>query len=69
MLPAANNRICRTVGLTSKRINATDSTPTQRGHLAIQVFGWLAIENSGNCRFWPIHVELIPETGWHLYAL
>ena len=23
----------------------------------------------GNCRFWPIHVELIPETGWHLYAL
>ena len=51
-----------------------ESTPPirhlpQRGHLAIQGSVGSLTENSGNCRFWPIHVELIPETGWHLYAL
>jgi len=40
----------------------------ERGHLAIRGSVGRIGENSRNCQFWPIRIELIPEAGWHLYA-
>ena len=66
----------QTIAFTAERSVSfqKETTPSirhlpQRGHLAIQGSVRSFTEDSGNCRFWPIHVELIPETGWHLYAL
>ncbi len=40
----------------------------ERGHLAINGSVGSLTEGTNGCLFWPIRVELIPETGWHLYA-
>ena len=40
----------------------------ERGHLAIKGSVGTLTKDTAGCHFWPISVELMPETGWHLYA-
>ena len=40
----------------------------ERGHLAIKGSVGSLTEDTNGCLSWPIRIELIPETGWHLYA-
>ena len=65
----------QTIAFTAAAQGTTrDSSPPgirhlpERGHLAIKGSVGALTDDKKGCLVWPIRIELIPETGWHLYA-
>lgn len=40
----------------------------ERGHVAIEGSVGAPTQTDNGCFAWPIHIELLPQAGWHLYA-
>ena len=47
------------------RLNQSETASLEN---AFQSLGYTLTKDITGCHFWPISVELMPETGWHLYA-
>ncbi|MBT6919291.1 MAG: hypothetical protein HN985_06150 [Planctomycetaceae bacterium] len=40
----------------------------ERGHVAIEGSVGPPTQSDNGCLAWPVHIELLPQAGWHLYA-